>query len=203
LRRIPMSHRSHVTGFQALQTGLAEHESALERDFVTLASFLDAGAVIASQPVTIAFMHGGRRRKYTPDFQVIWSDGRIDLVEIKYYKDLRSCWTRLRPAFETARTWARRNGATFRIATERSIRGQVLEAAKQLLPLRNAAVDPDLAAQAIAVIGNEDLCITELAARLSAPRTQSVGVIWRLIARRALLVDLSIPIVGTSRISLP
>jgi hypothetical protein len=44
LRRIPLSRRSHVTGFQALSTGTAEHESALERDFVTLTACLDPAA---------------------------------------------------------------------------------------------------------------------------------------------------------------
>src|ERR1700693_4918257 len=92
VRRIPLSRRSHVIGFQALATGLAEHESALERDFVTLSSFADAGAVVTSQPVTIRFEHEGRTRRYTPDFRVDWSDGLSDIVEIKYRADLRAGW---------------------------------------------------------------------------------------------------------------
>jgi D-amino-acid dehydrogenase len=56
LRRIPLSHRSHIIGFQPLTTGIAEHESALERDFVTVTSFLEPGASITSQPVTISFL---------------------------------------------------------------------------------------------------------------------------------------------------
>jgi transposase len=99
LRRIPLSHRSHVTGFQSLRTGLTEHESALERDFVTLSSFRDTGAVLTAQPVTIRFEHEGRPRRYTPDFRVAWSDGVIDIVEIKYRVDLRANWYHLRPAF--------------------------------------------------------------------------------------------------------
>src|SRR5215469_16153719 len=78
------SRRSHVTGFQALTTGVAEHESALEWDFVTLISFADAGAVVTAQPITIWFEHEGRRRRYTPDFRVDWTEGGIDIVEIKY-----------------------------------------------------------------------------------------------------------------------
>jgi len=35
MRRIPLSRRSHITGFQTLPvSGLTEHESALERDLV-------------------------------------------------------------------------------------------------------------------------------------------------------------------------
>ena len=79
MRRIPLSHRSHVTGFNAVPTGMAEHESALERDFVTLSSFADRDAKITSQPVTIRFEHDGERRRYTPDFLVEWRDGRAEL----------------------------------------------------------------------------------------------------------------------------
>lgn len=55
-RRIPLSHRSHITGFQTLPvSGLTEHESALERDFVALTTFRDAAARIISQPITLSF----------------------------------------------------------------------------------------------------------------------------------------------------
>ena len=64
LRRIPLSRRSHVIGFQPFSTGITEHESALERDFVTLTRFLDAGATVTSQPTTIRFQHAGDRRRY-------------------------------------------------------------------------------------------------------------------------------------------
>ncbi len=90
MRRIPLSRWSHVTGFQPLPTGAVEHESALERDFVTLTSFLDANAAITSQPVTIRFEHCGECRRYTPDFLVRWSNGRTDIVEIKYRANLRT-----------------------------------------------------------------------------------------------------------------
>jgi len=50
LRCIPLSWRSHVIGFQTLWTGITEHESALQRDFVTLTRFPDAGATVTSQP---------------------------------------------------------------------------------------------------------------------------------------------------------
>jgi len=65
-----MSRRSHVTGFQPLPTGAAEHESALERDFVTLTSWRDAGAAITAQPITLRFEHERAPRRYTPDFLV-------------------------------------------------------------------------------------------------------------------------------------
>ena len=202
MRRIPLSHRSHVTGFQSLPTGVTEHESALERDFVTLTSFTDAGAVVTAQPVTIRFKDEGRQRRYTPDFRVDWSDGRIDIVEIKYRTDLRAGWTRFRPAFAAARSWASSHGARFRIATERGIRSARLEAAKRLLPLRNAPVD--------AVLADERSRMPAAMRPASASwsmgyrhREAGLAVVWRLIARGALVVDLTIPITAdtTSSVS--
>jgi hypothetical protein len=137
MRRIPLSRRSHITGFRPVDGEAVEHESALERDFVLRANFLDAGATITSQPITIEFQDGARLRRYTPDFRVIWSDGGSELVEVKYRVDLRAQWARLRPGFIAARAIARENGGRFRIATERGIRGPLLDNARRLLPLRD------------------------------------------------------------------
>jgi hypothetical protein len=57
-RQIPLSHRSHIIGFQPLANGTAAHESTLERDFVTLTSFADPTAIIVSQPITLHFEDG-------------------------------------------------------------------------------------------------------------------------------------------------
>lgn len=203
LRRIPLSRRSHVTGFQSLATGVTEHESALERDFVTLASFMDAGAVITAQPVTIRFEHEGRQRRYTPDFRVTWSDGRTDIVEIKYRADLRAGWRRLRPAFAAARAWARSNAARFRIATECGIRGPQLEAAKRLLPLRSAPIDAVLAEQAITYARAHSANVGQLIDLLPASREASLAVVWRLIAGGALVVDLTRPITAETQVTVP
>jgi hypothetical protein len=203
LRRIPLSRRSHVTGFQSLATGLTEHESALERDFVTLSSFTDAGAVLTAQPVTIRFEHEGQQRRYTPDFRVVWSDGRTDIVEVKYRVDLRAGWRRFRPAFAAMRNWANSNGARFRIATERGIRGPRLEAAKRLLPLKNAPIDVVLAERAIAVVRGHATSFGHLVDVLPASREAGLAVVWRLIARGALVIDLSMPITTDTRVTAP
>src|SRR6266852_480029 len=203
LRRIPLSRRSHVIGFQSLATGLTEHESALERDFVTLSSFTDAGAVLTAQPVTIRFEHEGQQRRYTPDFRVVWSDGRTDIVEVKYRIDLRAGWRRFRPAFAAMRNWANSNGARFRIATERGIRGPRLEAAKRLLPLRNAPIDVVLAERAIAVVRGHATSFGHLVDVLPASREAGLAVVWRLIARGALVIDLSMPITTDTRVTAP
>ena len=203
LRRIPLSRRSHVTGFQALSTGMAEHESALERDFVTLASFMDASAVVTAQPVTIHFEHEGRRRRYTPDFRVDWGDGHCEIVEIKYRADLGAGWLRFRPAFAAARDWAHCNGARFRIATERGIRCPQLDNAKRLLPLRSAPVDTVLAELVVAHACAHAVSFGDLIDALPISREASLAVVWRLIARGALIVDLTMPITSKTRVTAP
>lgn len=189
-----------MTGFQALETGRAEHESALERDFVTLVSWVDAGAVVTAQPVTIRFDDGAKRRRYTPDFRVDWSSGGADIVEIKYRADLRSDWLRLRPAFAAARTWAGAHGARFRIATERGIRGPRLNAARRLLPLRSVPIDAALADMAVAKARAGSIDFIGLVDALPATREAGLAVVWRLIARGALVVDLSAPIAPSTRV---
>ncbi len=199
MRRIPLSRRSHVTGFQPLPTGVAEHESALERDFVALATWRDPSATITSQPITIHFEHQGERRRYTPDFLVRWSDGHADLVEIKYRSDLKTQWKRLRPAFAAARSWASARGATFKIITERAVRVPELDLAMRLLPLRSAPVDAGLVETVRAVVA-EGLTFGALIEKTPAPREAALAVVWRMIARGWIRVDIAMPVTPASKV---
>ena len=88
MRRIPLSRRSHVTGFQGLPSGAVAYESALERDFVLLTLFDDPAVRIRSQPITFNFDHEGHHRRYTPDY-LVEGGGRVELVEVKYEADLQ------------------------------------------------------------------------------------------------------------------
>lgn len=190
MRRIPLSRRSHITGFGNFECGLVEHESALERDFVLLASFDDPGAVIVSQPTTIRFDVADGRRRYTPDFSVRWSGGRLELVEVKYRADLQADWPKLRPGFMAARDMARADGGRFRIATERSIRGPRLNNARRLLPLRRAPLDRALAETAKSIIATMDSpTLRDTVTAMPCDRVAALGAIWRLMARGDLLFD--------------
>jgi hypothetical protein len=204
MRRIPLSRRSHVTGFQVLPGGIADHESALERDFVTLASFRDAAATVISQPVTIPFWEGANARRYTPDFLVHWSNGRFELIEVKYRTDLRSQWKLLRPAFVAARAWSREHKAGFRIATDRSIRCPLLQNAKRLLPLRAAQPDPALASEVVAAMrALAEPTFGQLIIAIAGNRAAVLGTLWRMIARGQLRADLGAPIGLNTQVALP
>jgi hypothetical protein len=203
LRRIPLSRRSHIIGFQPLATGTTEHESALERDFVTLTSFLHPDASITSQPITLTFGDDVKTRRYTPDFLVRRSGANAELVEVKYDEELRANWMRLKPGFVAARLWAREHGAVFHIATERSIRGSMLDNAKRLLPLREAPLDPRVAEFALLATQSADApTFGSVLAVLPVSRQAGLAALWRLIARGALRVDLAAPITFDTRVSI-
>lgn len=195
MRRIPLSRRSHVTGFRPLDGEAIEHESGLERDFVMFAQFGDAGATVRSQPITICFDAEGQSRQYTPDFHVAWSDGRSELVEIKYRADLRVQWQRLRPAFAAARRVAVQDGSRFRIVTESGIRGPLLDHARRLLPLRGAPLDSATAERAMAAARSlAEPTFGAIVNAASPERAQALGAVWRLLARGMLVADLTRPI---------
>ena len=195
MRRIPLSRRSHVTGYGCFGSGPIEHESALERDFVILTSFADPDAVIVSQPTTIRFEDEGRQRRYTPDFSVRWSDGRFELIEVKYRADLRANWSSLCLGFSVARDLARERGGRFRIATDRGIRCPRLENAKRLLPLRRAALDPGLAEPALRATRSLTApTFGKIVDAMDSDRAVALSAVWRLIAHGRLKVDLDAPI---------
>jgi hypothetical protein len=189
-RHIPLSRRSHIIGFQPLPTGTAAHESALERDFVTLTAFVDPLAIIRSQPVTISFNDGAINRHYTPDFLVQHESG-AELIEVKYERDLRERWSELAGAFEAAEKWARERHGTFRVLTERDIRGQLVENAKRLLPLRTAAIDSKMAMLALTqAYALQRPSFGSLLAALP-DRPLALATLWRLIAQGQLRTDLT------------
>lgn len=195
MRSIPLSRRSHIIGFQPLAAGIVRHESALERDFVTLASFMDANALITSQPVTLVFRNAGRPRRYTPDYLVRWGDQRTELIEVKYQADLEANQERLQPAFAAAREWAQGHGAAFRTATEHEIRGPALKNAQRLLPLRDVPLDAELVARVLAATRSlEQPTFGSVLNALQAQRSTALATLWHLIARGTLHVDLSEPI---------
>ena len=170
---------------------------------MTLTSFLDPGASIAAQPITILFRDGARTRRYTPDFLVRWSAGRSELIEVKYSADLCDNWERLKPSFTAARMRARTEGAAFRIVTEQEIRGPTLENVKRLLPLRSAPYDLEMAKRAMTIVRSLAApTFGAVLAALPANRSLALATLWRLIARGALSVELSVPINFDSPVSL-
>jgi hypothetical protein len=146
MRRIPLSRRSHITGFRPLD---GEAGRARER---ARTGFRDAGDVPRRWRHDYLAADHDRvpgRCAVAPDFRVIWTHISSELVEVKYRADLRTHWVRLRPGFVAARTLVKESCCRFRIATERGIRGPMLANARRLLPLHGVPLDPATSEQAL------------------------------------------------------
>jgi len=73
---------------------MVQFESALERDCIAFLASRDGFRRIESQPISITFTHGGRGRRYIPDFLAIFDQlpdalahlgfGPETYVEVKY-----------------------------------------------------------------------------------------------------------------------
>ena len=71
------------------------------------------------------------------------------------------------------------------------------------IALRGSPVDVALAEQAIAFARGHATSFGQLADVLPASREANLAVVWRLIARGALVVDLTIPITADTRVTAP
>jgi hypothetical protein len=208
-RRIPLSYRWHITGYQPFITGARPigHESLLERDFVTLCRFDPDVRGIEEQPVTINWIDiNGRRRRYTPDYRVIRRSG-AEIVEVKYRSDLWTKWTDYRPGFVAARDWAVARGMRFRIVTERQIRTPKLSNARRLLPRIDEPVSAEITNHILGVIGRlQPISLSDAIEHAIAPewpREVVLSAIWPLLARRCIIIALDVEISGSTMLSLP
>jgi TnsA-like endonuclease N terminal/TnsA endonuclease C terminal len=213
VRSIPKNYRSltgKVIDFRS-QSAVA-FESALERDLYLLIDFDDAVARFEEQPVTIPYRDpAGVSRTYTPDVLVYYHSGLADqqdrqpvLYEVKYRDDLRANWGDYKPKFKAARRYARVQGWTFRLITEREIRTPYLKNAKFLREYRHRTLDSGDCCRVLAMLAER--CETDPEALLVAlsddrwERARLLPVLWQLIAVRQAGADLTVPLTMRSRI---
>jgi hypothetical protein len=117
---------------------------------------------------------------------------------------LRANRERFKERFAAMEDWAHARGATFRVATEREIRGCALENAKRLLPLRTAPFDPDIARSVVSAVRHlVASTFADVMTAVPADRPSVLATVWCLLARGALCADLSRPITPSSVITLP
>lgn len=192
VRDIPMNYRS-VTGRVETPGGTVHYESTLERDFVHLADFDGEVECIISQPLRIIFrVADGPERRYTTDFLLRFrsvggrSRRRPGLYEIKYRDELRDRWDELEPGFRAARQLCRSRGWSFRVVTERRIRGTYLDNVAFLRDFRTYSDSEGIGIKLLQML--EELQVTTPAILLAAAfmdlenRALAVGVLWRLVA---------------------
>lgn len=117
-------------------------ESALERDFALILENKPNVSEYQEQPVKIEYFYKDKFRVYTPDFLVRFNDGtRNWLCEIKYRKELREKFSKLKPKFRAAIEYCKEEDWEFKIFTELDIRNPFLENIKFLSNYKYEFID--------------------------------------------------------------
>ena len=173
-------------------------ESPLERDFFILVDFDSSVCYIEEQPVRIRYFVGEKEKSYFPDALVRFateSGKRPVLCEVKTREELWRNWARLRPGFKAARRHARDNGWTFKIFTEREIRGPYLGNIKLLREYRTFPADELLGARIVRYCATQETrTLSDVLEHFSPPGVEKgwlLSQVWHLVAVGRLGTDLS------------
>lgn len=114
-----------------------DHESHLEKGFIMIALACPVVIDIKHQPLEV-WLDDAHTEKYTPDFEVTYSDGHSVIVEVKPEKFLAEAAARLSQARERLAA----EGWRFMVVTDQQIQRNGL-AARALLLMRYARLDLD------------------------------------------------------------
>lgn len=208
---INTSRRSVRALMACEETDSHESESSLEKDLYERLIF-DRGYKVESfeeQPVKIDYVdQDGRPTIYHPDTLIYWTGQalldngcRPTLVEVKYRKDFWEDWPYAKYKYKQAIKYCAERHWKFKILTEVEIRTQYLENAKFLKPYlhsRNNKIDPDLLKSVKERVESfEAVTIDELFKSFHLTlegRGHFFPVIWRLIAKREILIDYMRPL---------
>lgn len=197
--RIIGPNRRSLTGLVVSNGASQAFESSLERDFLVLLDFNRQVESFHAQPVTIRYRYCGRNRRYTPDVYVTYFDGQTPtLYEVKYRDDLRRDWSKLRPGFKAAIRFAKREGAKFRIITEKEIRTPLLSNIKFLRHCMKQSAQESVEEQVVrtlATLGESTPGeVIKAAFRDDRHRLHALSSLWRMVATGRIEADLEGPI---------
>lgn len=207
VRKIGRSHSALRAAIPSVKSdGRAiQAESALERDFCCLAEFDLQVTNYVEQPVRIEYEDGGKRRHYTPDFLVNYSNGQPPvLAEIKYRQDLRTHWTQLKPKFRAAKAYAADEGWQFRLYTEEEILTPYLNNVKFLLRFRppHHAARPEYTRLLLQITAQLDQSTPEeillVAFHDADRRAELLPTLWFLVSTGLIGCNLLRPLTMTS-----
>jgi hypothetical protein len=99
-------------------------ESLLERDAIMLFEFSPGVASYREQPFSTHYFFEGKMRRYTPDFEVTFQCGSVQLIEVKPYSKLENADMQQR--FDAIRSHFNSQGLPFAILNDRQIRRKAL-----------------------------------------------------------------------------
>lgn len=181
-------------------------ESTIERDLLFFLEYDSTVTCYYEQPFTIEVTaESGKRSTYTPDFQVIRTNGK-ELVECKPEALLKAPHTQHQ--MELGQQWARENGHTFTLMTDLALRsGHRLANLKCLWRYSRLSVSLLQTAGCIDHLKRHPpgLTLAELVQSrdLAALSSNLLPVLYHLLWKGILLTDLTQPLNDGSLLWLP
>jgi hypothetical protein len=186
--------RKNIGKFPSLKVGRnIWWESLLERDYIHLLEFDSDVTKYEEQPVRVAYPFEGRVRHYTPDFLVERKDGRRIIVEVKSKE--KASTEEFRLFLLAVAPVIQKLGYEFIVVTDEMIRVEpLLENVKILWGYSRVAFFSRHQVLCRKFLReNDEATIADLARTLS-DKGLTLPVIYSLIYRGALSVDLNLPL---------
>jgi hypothetical protein len=195
---MPVRKISNATPFKTLcriadDKGIHhDAESLLEADNL-IRHLLDPNVVsFEAQPMTLRYPYEGRMRRYTPDVLVVYRDRTVPEIQevkpsVKVLTDDFRTWERI------IRTLVEQTGATFRVVTEVDLRREPRHTNLQILHRYwKWPIDQRQRREVLSWFHEAQIALGELRRR-AALASIPVGVIFHLLARSELTIDLDQP----------
>lgn len=177
------------------------YHSLLELDWLRLLDVTPGISSIKSQPRPVSFWLDGVRHEYTPDTEVLLSNGRKVMVEVKPHDVAVSA--EMRPVWEAIRARLADEDIDFKLATDVYLKAQPRYQSVLHLQMFNTLMpDPDISFRLSEILA--DGTFEPLGSLLSGfdDPTQARMTIMSLARRRRLRIDLTKPITNDLEISL-
>lgn len=177
------------------------YHSLLELDWLRLLDVTPGVASIKSQPRRVSFWLDGVRHNYTPDTEVLLSNGRKVMVEVKPHNIAVS--PELRPVWEAIRARLADEDIGFKLATDVYLEARPRHQSVLHLQMFNTLMpDPDISFRLSEILA--DGTFEPLGSLISSfdDPTQARMTIMSLARRRRLHIDLTKPITNDLEISL-
>ncbi len=193
VRRVTQ-HGGNVIGqFPSIKLARMVHfESLIERDLLYMLDFEADVAVFSEQPLTIEYAHEGKARRYTPDFHVIYANGRNTLIECKPQQFTETDDNQRK--FGAARVWCAERDWEFSVVTDEQLRtGPRLDNIKRLTAYARHVIAPQLKQRTYALLESSPhtLTVGEVAQQLNPQHPAEVlACLWHMAFHHEVIVPL-------------
>jgi hypothetical protein len=177
VRKVSNRGGNIVGHFPSLKLGrMVAFESLIERDFIYLLDYELGVEHFSEQPLTIKYHHADKRRRYTPDFHVIYR-GQPYLIECKPARFVDDAENQIK--FEAARLWCQEQGWTFRVVTDECLAsGWRIANIKLLTQFARYSIGPEIKGRVFASLAaaSRSVTVSDVMQTVNPKEPQSVVI---------------------------